>query len=277
MVGCGRSGTTLLYELVCAHPDLAWFSNLTQRWPNLPHLAFFSRMYPLTTRLGLSLRGLPRPAEGHAIFDRCRGGSDTRPLTDDDLSPEQAQCLRGMVLRHLRYQGGRRFLNKNTRNTRRISYLDGVFDDALFIHVVREPAATVSSLLRVAFWPDLPIWWRGDQTPRRLTEAGEDPVRLAAEFWHREVGEVLAGAAKMDEGRYREIRYEDLTEEPLATLESLLEFVDLPRAGLIPQIGELRLRSRNQAARSIFTEGQMATIYEIAGGLASRWGYAPAL
>ena len=38
IVGCGRSGTTIVYELLCEHPDLAWFSNYAERWPALPQL-----------------------------------------------------------------------------------------------------------------------------------------------------------------------------------------------------------------------------------------------
>ena len=43
MVGCGRSGTTALYEGLARHPQLAWFSTWTDRARG-PELAVFNRL-----------------------------------------------------------------------------------------------------------------------------------------------------------------------------------------------------------------------------------------
>ena len=44
IVGCGRSGTTIVYELLCEHPDFAWFSSYAERWPAFPQLEALTRL-----------------------------------------------------------------------------------------------------------------------------------------------------------------------------------------------------------------------------------------
>ncbi len=69
VVGCGRSGTTLLYEILAVHRSLAWFSNYTNRWPRLPALAGLSKFYPFARQHRLAFKMVPQPSEGHGVWD----------------------------------------------------------------------------------------------------------------------------------------------------------------------------------------------------------------
>lgn len=44
MHGPGRSGTTLLYNLLALDPDAAWISGWNDRLPGFPPFSFLSRM-----------------------------------------------------------------------------------------------------------------------------------------------------------------------------------------------------------------------------------------
>jgi hypothetical protein len=46
-VACGRSGTTIVYELLCEHPDLAWLSNHAERLPAFPQLEALTRLWDI--------------------------------------------------------------------------------------------------------------------------------------------------------------------------------------------------------------------------------------
>ena len=269
IVGCGRSGTTALYELLSSHRGVAWFSNYTNKWPRLPQLAVLSLL--ARARLG---RLAPRPVEGYRIFHACRTTDNFRPLTETDISDEEQRCLRLIVRRHLQYQRATTFINKNTRNSRRIRYLNGIFPDARFIHVVRDPAATVASLLHVPWWPDLELWSHGATTPRAWSESGRDVTVLAAEFWVHEVGRILADKEHVQASRYLEVRYEDLTQDPLPTIERVLDFCDLVwTTDFRSFFRTFPLVNQNSKVATRLDREQIRAIERATSKLASSFGY----
>ena len=186
IVGCGRSGTTIVYELLCEHPDLAWFSNYAERWPAFPPLEALSKLRDIGAIRRSPSRFVPLPVEGHALWDR-RGPQDARhrnaPLTAADVDAEHAQRMGDLVAAHVKYHPGRRFINKNTRNSRRVLYLDAIFPDALFLHVIRDPRAVVASLLAVHWWPDL----RSGGATTGLRERSQ-PTGRSPKPWRRSTG-----------------------------------------------------------------------------------------
>ena len=50
LVGVPRSGTTLLYKLLCLHPDAAYISNWMRTAPAVPALALANRAYATLRR-----------------------------------------------------------------------------------------------------------------------------------------------------------------------------------------------------------------------------------
>ena len=53
IVGAPRSGTSLLYKLLCLHPQAAWISNWSRRAPGVAAVAGFNRValrFPATRR-----------------------------------------------------------------------------------------------------------------------------------------------------------------------------------------------------------------------------------
>ncbi len=279
VIGCGRSGTTLLYDILCGHRSLAWFSNYTDRWPGVPQLAALSPAYSALRRRGLSLPRVPTPipSEGYRIFDHCspRGAADNnRPLTELDATATERQCLARIIEAHQRFAGGQRFINKNTRNTRRIRFLHELFPDALFVHVVRDPRATVASLLRVAFWPDLRFWWREDRTASGLAEDGVAPETLAAELWTREVGPALRDKDVLDPASYWELRYEDLIVDPRGEVKSVLAFAGLPWTPSFEEVFEsFVIVDRTAGYRRHLDDRQIAVIDDVTRPVASTLGY----
>lgn len=262
IVGSGRSGTTLVYELMCQHPDLGWFSNYVERWPKLPQLGLVSRHARLS-RLPRIGRYMPRPVEGYRLWDSCasRQRPNAGPLDDRDVHPEERECINATIARIMRYQGKHRFVNKNTRNSVRVPFLMELFGDPFFIHVVRDPRAAVASMLRVPFWPNLPVWCEGGITPLEWRASGRDETVLAAKLWCDEVGRVLADRARIPEGRYLEIRYEDLVREPRRHVPTIFEFCGMtltPR--MLDRMSRIPCDDRNAKFRSQLNQTQIDQI-----------------
>jgi omega-hydroxy-beta-dihydromenaquinone-9 sulfotransferase len=277
IVGCGRSGTTLLYRMLCCHPVLAWFSNITDRWPSLPALAALSNAYPVAASRGFDTSLVPIPSEGYPFWNeltRIDALPRDEPLTEDDVSCRAKTLARERIGSIMRFQRKRRFVNKATRNVRRLRYVDALLDDAGFIHVMRDPRATVASLLRVAFWPDIPIWCEGNVTPRTWVRMGKDETELAARLWAGDVERGRADAAAIDRDRLIEVRYEDLTRDPMGVVSEVARWSTLPESPAFERSSNaFRIIDRNRSIETDLTSAQLDTITEIAGPVAERVGY----
>jgi len=277
LVGCGRSGTTVLYEVLCAHPDLAWFSNYTERWPRVPQLALLSHLRRLKRVRCSNSRFTPKPVEGYPIWNVCcerSPNAENAPLADTDVVEAEFQCFKRLIAGHLRYQRASRFVNKNTRNSRRIRYLRQMFPDALFIHVLRDPRATAGSLIRVSWWMDLPLWWADNQTPRQLVASGHSHAVLAANHWRVVVERLLADSQTLPPGRYLEVRYEEFMESPTDVLGEIVAFCGLPWSQeLAEAVQDRPLISTNAKFHDQFSSTELAAMSSAFGPLLAKLGY----
>jgi hypothetical protein len=171
---------------------------------------------------------------------------------------------------------GKRFLNKHPRNTLRIGFLDALFPDSRFIHLVRDGRGVIASLLKE----------RGARDSRQVTPYGnfckpiawrdylERPaVEQAARQWVDLVTYARRALAALGARRSLEIRYEDFCADPAAVLADCDRFCGLrPQGGhLLPTAGELG--NRNHKWRAAFSTQDLDTIMEIGGPLLRELGY----
>jgi omega-hydroxy-beta-dihydromenaquinone-9 sulfotransferase len=277
IVGCGRSGTTILYEILSAHPQIASFSNYTERWPRIPQLALLSHLRRFQRVRRSNSRFAPKPTEGYALWDSCGGRSAmarNAPLVEADVTETEAQCVKKLIRNHLRYQNAVRFLNKNTRNSRRLRYLKEIFPDAAFIHVLRDPRATAGSLVRVSWWMDLPLWWADNQTPRQLTALGQQHAVLAAKHWRSVIERLLADSKTLSSNQYLEVRYEAFIDSPTDVVARILDFCEIPRSERLTQaLTDRPLISANVKFRAQFTPPELDAMNNVFGALAGELGY----
>src|SRR5215470_9320033 len=70
--GPGRSGTTLLNEILSTHSALAWISGYLNRYPDHPILAVFNRVMAIDAveKFSRSRRHWPRSAEAYGFWNR---------------------------------------------------------------------------------------------------------------------------------------------------------------------------------------------------------------
>lgn len=217
IVGPHRSGTTLLYEVLGRHPALGYFNRQDKRWPGWPRLA-----HALTR-----LTGHDQPMETQPLWDRFkRGEGDT--MTADDATPEAVDWFRKRVATTLALRGASRFVAKYPRLSLRLDWLDAMFPDALFVHVLRDWRAVVNSTVnRQAkrrkrgggfFGVHIPGW----------EAMGELPMDVVATRQFAVVTEALEAAAERYGDRLVRIRYETFCGDAVGELKTLLAALDVP-------------------------------------------------
>lgn len=277
IVGSGRSGTTILYHMLCGHPALSWFSNFNERWPRASFLNTLAALYRLPALRAGRGKALPMPSEAYAAWDHAHPVVDSPcdpPLTEAHATAEIIARVRAAVATTQRFHGKTRFVNKNTRHTRRMRYLHRIFPDALFIHVLRDPRAATASLLKVDWWPQLRVWSENRVTPVEWVREGRDPAVLAARLWVAEVECVLAAKQVLPAAQYHEVRYEEFMQNPEGVLRETLRFCDLSWDERFARfLQSFALESRNFKFKKQFQPQQLAQIEALTESLAQQLGY----
>jgi hypothetical protein len=272
VIGTGRSGTTALYEFLCSHPDSAWISNYSQRFPPA------ALVHPRGTDAGKHRerrRWTIRPVEGYRTFDGAVRVDAAGRLRG--RSPGRVRALRLDVWLHGRsLRSGLRplvFVSKNTRNSRGVAFLDEHFPEARFVHLVRHPTPTVASLARVEFFPELRTGWRPEvRTFADAVRLGDDPLRLAAELWNWETSIALEDLDRVGDERVQRIRYEDLVGDPAGTLRAVCAFGELA-TDRHPTF-EARAEEFRRPVRTNGTDARLEEIVDaVCGETARRLGY----
>jgi hypothetical protein len=189
IIGCARSGTSILGEAVAEHPRVTYIFEAS------------------------SWRGLEE-GRPHDRLERA------------DATPELARAYRA-ALASARNEGrGDVIVEKNPRHVLRIPFLDAVFPDARFIHIIRDPRDTVASLMfrnRGERWGHLEIPGWQELLRRYPTE---NHIRCAHQ-WLAAVATARADARGLGPGRCLEVRYEDLVRDPAGVVGATLTFLGL--------------------------------------------------
>ncbi len=264
IVGAPRSGTSLLYKLLCLHPRAAWISNWARRAPGVPAVVLLNRLaprMPATRRRtwfgsdgasayvygrprALVERLFPMPVEGEPVYRHCGIGTGAAGVPE-----RQTAALRRSFAAIRRWSDGDVLVSKRIGNNLRIPVLAEAFPRARFVHLVRDGRAVAYSLSRVNWWEDGVIWWYGG-TPRRWREQGRDPWELCALHWVQELAVIQEGLAAVPAGRQLEVRYEQLIRAPAETVRSTGAFAGLsPDPAWTAELPRLRYPNKDEAWR----------------------------
>ena len=277
IIGSGRSGTTILYNLLALHPQLCWFSNLTDKFPRLPQLSIVHRVLDMPVVAGSMRREFVRrtrpslrPGEGDNIYHYC-GFDDKTKMTKEDLTAEMQRKFTGVIKNYLQATGKERFLNKQTANTQRIQVIDKMFPDAFYIHIIRDGRAVANSLLHVDWWDDIVVWWLG-YGPSDWASMGKEPIELCGLHWQRDVQEILENR-HLFEDRYLELRYEELVEDTHGIMKRLLPFCELDDTPTFFRYLPKSMPSMNRKWETELDERQQLVLWQTIGDFMVQLGY----
>ncbi len=241
IVGCSRSGTTILNRLIAMHPDVAMYSEGLEVWD-------------------------PREVEKDIDHYKDEG----------DVSEADSNRIRWCFATCQRFRRKEFFLNKNPHNSVRIRYVKSIFPQAKIIHIVRDGRAVVNSMIqRIALEPYRKEYLLGGfSRPRNFREISKFPkVERHSWQWTSIIEEVNAQKARLSQLEFLELKYEDLLNEPEEVMRLVYEFMGLPGAeraatGAVEQVGGPGFRWRE-----CFTEQDLDVMNNIMGSWLEAYGY----
>ena len=230
IVGCPRSGTTLLLRMVDAHPQIAI----------IPEIGWIPRRYE--NREGLTPEGLVTPAFIQDLLEKGGLGRYTRlPLSRQELegllaSGHPLSYARLITLLFDRYgeaRGKALVGNKTVEYVLSIPTLHSLWPRARFVHLIRDGRDVCLSAIN---------WRRAGKLVSRFATWSEDRVSAAALWWEWHVRLGREAGRSLGEDLYYEIRYEALVARPMEECAALCAFLGVPYDGAMLRFHEGRMR-----------------------------------
>ncbi len=256
LLGMPRSGTTMLQDILCSHPQIGYINNTMNFFPDS-----FCFIDHYRRKLGLDFEGdryladsvtVTAGSPSDAVSMWCKWFHVDvydlfyAPRTMADFPPELINEIHSVVSKVMWcYSGGRtRFFNKLLAVMPYIENVRDIFPGARFVHIIRDARNTANSMLKlyrteVQHQKDMDLVHRdpvkGDQFfvsyPRLpklasyISQFGLDDIRTTAHLWNDEVTYIdsIRGAIP----NFYEVRYEDIVAGPEREISRLLEFCEL--------------------------------------------------
>lgn len=288
--GHARSGTTLLARLVRVHPEV-----------HCDWQAHFFTQPPLLT----SLVSNPETAE-------WLSRRNNRWNRGRDLSPVVLRAAADFILERDARRAGKSVVGdkspNSTLNGESVRLLHDVYPDAKLLFIVRDGRDAVISHrfqsfidsvdslppedleIRAAYLRDPGPFLRKERS--LFTRKG---LRRAAENWVRNLTETDAAARSLYEGRYHNLRYEDLLSNPVEVMGGVWRFLEAGDASdelqsaiiqeiqdnpdqewqlqKVHEIAATLHKGRHGSWKEFFTREDSQMFLEIAGEALATWGY----
>lgn len=269
VIGCPRSGTTLLTLMLSAHSRIAIPPETRFLLSVFRRRRSFGDLTDRGNRRRLA-RTLVRP-KGTKF--RHLGLDPERVKKDVVAGPPTIGSALGAVYRAYAVEQGKpRWGDKRPTYFRNVDLLRELFPDAVFVHLVRDGRDCVASLKGMR-------WWRQGTVD-------------AAAMWVHSVDCARRAERRLPADSFHQLRYEDLVADPRAELERLCSFLgeDFEEAMLTPSAQAERLPQRQREVwhrqtleavtpsrtgryAEVLTLRETALVEQVAGSRLRRLGY----
>lgn len=248
VIGCNRSGTTLIFNNLAEHPR-TW-----SLYEESQHV--FYRHYPIHPDAGDRLVEPPPPEIAasitRAFYREAHNKEFFKDLPGLRVIPRKA-IQRPM--NRLYKRPPLRLVEKTPANSLRIPFLVTLFPDARIVFLIRRPEDTISSLMEG--WKN----WSGNGSgPWTFTRwhyvvppgwrawTGRPLAEICAFQWVESTRTALQDLERHCPGRYLLVRYEDMIAEPVGTFAGIRRYCELAESPYFDRLAAA-------TGRRVFTHG----------------------
>jgi len=254
VIGCARSGTTVLSEWLDRHADVANLSEANDIWDP---------------------SGYP--------YAKSQNGRKSPPIWIDpdsytarwwqDNQGRQTE-IRSIFAVYQTFKRARVFVNKSPMNTFRIPYLLKMFPDARFIHVVRDGRAVAFSYAQKQYkdmQPEIEVYRQ-----LGIDYSFDELLLKLATHWKEAIEEVQ----RQDEhfhlkasNRLLEVTYEALCDHTNDVLYEMSDFMGLKSDRYQTAEHKIVMKNQNSKWAATLSDSMAKTVVSIEEPALRQWGY----
>ena len=212
IVGCPRSGTTLLQRMVDAHPQIAivFETHWIPRW--------FEKRRGLTPEGYVTPKLVSRLLEDRRFKNLKVGREDLERLIQPSEPVPYASFVTSIFDLHGEAAGKRLVGDKTPAYVRSVPTLHDLWPETRFVHIIRDGRDVFLSLKN---------WSKTGSAAGRFSTWTEDPATTTALWWKWNVRLGQEDGKPLGPDFYYEVRYEELVSEPTKACEALCAFLGL--------------------------------------------------
>jgi hypothetical protein len=203
VVGCPRSGTTLLQSLIAAHPEIASF----------PESKFFNALIsPGSRRSRLGIPAIRAREKFNDFLNEMNRAEMQNLLPKTALFvPQYAQAFIKALDFLAQEQKKTGWIEKTPSHIQRINCIEKLVAAAKFIHIIRNGEDVIASLYEVTHkYPDI---WNGARSIDQCLQRWNNDVQISLCHQNR--------------SNHFVVRYEELTEDPKSVLLEVCKFCNV--------------------------------------------------
>jgi hypothetical protein len=263
VLGVAHSGTTILYNMLAFHPDLAWFSQYSERDGTvpgrfyLPFHAVFNRVLRELFKHDWQKRRkfwsliVPFPSEAYRIWNYIL------PQSRQDVEEEEIRRrVKAIVCKEAGKWHRNKIILKMPRLSTEIALIREVFPDTLFIHIVRDGRAVALS------------------NCHKFQRREKDKLKAlchSAEHWKEVVTKVQQ--EKRNAKHFLGIKYEDFCNDVHGYITQILNLAGLDEDRMPWHRYPARLMSTNDKWLGNCSESERLLLDQILGSTLTELGY----
>ncbi|QDT08777.1 sulfotransferase family protein [Stieleria marina] len=206
LLGCDRSGTTLVRSILNNHPDVM----ISYEAPASVTLVETFQQYGMRATIE-AMRSFEQfdAVDWLHVFDRL-----------DEVSDVTLADVVAAANNNLLQQNGKHIWgDKTPAYTRFVDTLASMYPNSVFVHIVRDPRAVAAS------------WVQTDWGPNTAFHAGRE--------WQQRVSEADRSLKQLPESRVAVIRFEDFLVDPEKTIQPVCQRIGVPYTSAMLQERDL--------------------------------------
>jgi hypothetical protein len=251
LIGMPRSGTTMMQDLLCAHPGMAYFDNTMNRYPTtfcaMDHFRRLLRLdFQAERFLQDSVNVSPSsPSDGIAVWEKWLKldpmSLEYRHIVIADFSPSERQAIYDTIRKVIWCHGDpkKRLFNALRASLPHLELVQDLFPDAKFVYILRDARMTANSLIKLCRLdmerqkkageipgdrPFIP-YPRFPKLAEYVEKYGPLDIRTTANLWNDAVTYIDQVSPRLT--HFHQVRFEDMLADPLGEVSRILEFCEL--------------------------------------------------